>query len=151
MKKQILFAFIIFTTIYTGYSQKMGRERIKALKATSITNAIDLTASEAEKFWPVYNKYTNKNQELKISIESRKYREIKKSENFDTISESEAKQILDNRIELETEILNNKIALYKELSKIISAKKILKLQSAERNFNKKLLQEFGRRRGMNKQ
>jgi Skp family chaperone for outer membrane proteins len=34
-----------------------GRERLEAIQIAYLTRELNLTAQEAEKFWPVYNKY----------------------------------------------------------------------------------------------
>ncbi len=57
--KNILLILVVFVfTTTTVEAQKMNRERIKLLKISYITDAINLTPTEAEKFWPVYNLYT---------------------------------------------------------------------------------------------
>ncbi|WP_298369087.1 sensor of ECF-type sigma factor [uncultured Lutibacter sp.] len=146
--KKSLFIFILLLAISFA-SNAQGRERIKALKATYITNSINLTPTEAEKFWPVYNKYSTKIQELKLSMESG-MRKLKFVNSMNKLTEKEAEKIIDNRIDFEEKILELKISQTKELKKVISAIKILKLQKAERDFNRELLQEYGKRRGMNR-
>lgn len=151
MKKIALTIILILGLVLSISAQKMGKQRILVLKTSYITTAINLNTSEAEQFWPVYNKYSDKIQELKTKLGTENFRRIKKTGNIDALTNKEAEEILANRIKYEEEILKNKIVLNKELKKIISAKKIIKLQQAERNFNKRLLQEFGKRRGMNRQ
>ena len=151
MKKIALLLIFIFGITSSISAQKMGRQRIQALKTSYITTAINLNANEAEKFWPVYNQYTDKIQDLKSKLESETFRKIKETGSIDDITEEKAEEILANRIKYDQEILKNKTMLIKELKKIISAKKIIKLQKAERDFNRRLLQEFGKRRGMNRQ
>ena len=36
------------------------KEKIKALKTAFITTELDLTSAEAEKFWPIYNAFEEK-------------------------------------------------------------------------------------------
>ena len=40
-----------------GCAPEDWRDRIKAEKIAFITDAVGLTSAEAEKFWPVYNKF----------------------------------------------------------------------------------------------
>jgi len=54
--------------------------------------------------------------------------------------------LLNETVNLEKEISEIKIKMIQELSKIISAHKIVKLQKSERDFNKRILQEYGRRK-----
>lgn len=146
MKKilYITFGFLIITS--SIYAQKMNRQKIQLLKTAYITDAIDLTPKEAEKFWPIYNQYTEQLQNLKFKLEGNLRKELKLSGGWKTITEDAAKEILDQSLVLEKEVSETKSKLIQELSKIISAKKIVGLQMAEKDFNRKILQEFGRRR-----
>jgi len=65
---------------------------------------------------------------------------------IDAISEEDAKKIIDNIVNSEKLITENKVKLIQELSKIISAKKIIKLKKAEHEFNRRILQEYGKRK-----
>ena len=47
-------------------SQKM--QNIEALKIAFISRQIQLTPDEAEKFWPVYNQYSNEIHVEKVTI-----------------------------------------------------------------------------------
>lgn len=63
--KQFLLVLILFTGSFTLLKAqdtrqdiKEGRsERIQSLKIAFITQKLELTADEAQKFWPVYNRY----------------------------------------------------------------------------------------------
>ena len=44
--------------------QKHDGSRIESMKVAYITNKLDLTPEEARKFWPVYNSWQNKKEEL---------------------------------------------------------------------------------------
>lgn len=150
--KNILLILVVFVfTTTTVEAQKMNRERIKLLKISYITDAINLTPTEAEKFWPVYNLYTNEIQILKRTLDVEMYRNIKMAGGIENISEIEAQKTLDQMLDLEQQIGDNKTNMIKDLSKIISAKKIVKLQRAERDFNRQILQEFGKRKRMQRQ
>ncbi len=60
MKKSLLIILIFFsgfTTLYAQDDTDPRGEKIKALKIAFITQKLNLTADEAQKFWPVYNQY----------------------------------------------------------------------------------------------
>ncbi len=148
MKKLLFITFLLFLSSSSVVSQKMNRQKITLLKTAFITDAIVLKPKEAEKFWPVYNQYSNQLQELKFKIEGGKMREIKAAGGVENISEANAQEIINQSLVFEKEIYETKIKMVKELSNIISAKQIVKLQKAERDFNKRILQEYGRRKRM---
>ncbi|MBX2920867.1 MAG: hypothetical protein KF746_01645 [Chitinophagaceae bacterium] len=63
MKKLfLLFGFIKFAAVVASAQEIDRGERIRSLEIGYITKHVQLTPGEAEKFWPVFNKYR---QELK--------------------------------------------------------------------------------------
>ena len=66
------------------------RERIKALKVSFITERLDLTEKEAQKFWAVYNEYENKVFKIKYSEIRSIRKEIRTS--LDTMSDGPSQQ-----------------------------------------------------------
>ena len=126
----------------------MQRQRIKALKTSYITDVLNLSPKEAEKFWPVYNLYTYKVKKLKIDSELKIQRQIHLAGGIDYITEAQAQKLIDNSLKIEQQITDAKINMIHKLSTVISSKKILLLKRAERNFNRKMLQELGKRRRM---
>ncbi len=146
MKKALLILAVFVLATSTVVGQKMNRQKIKLLKTSFITDAVNLSPTEAEKFWPVYNLYTDKIHELKRSLDIEIRQAIKSAGGIENITETDAQKTLDQMLLLEHQIGDNKIKLITELSKIISAKKIIALQKSERDFNRQILQEFGRRK-----
>lgn len=140
MKKNITGILILLVTTFS-YSQAK-QKRIQALKVAHITEQLDLTAEEAEKFWPIYNAFENKNQEFR-----RDKLENKRDLNLDNLTEAEAlKFIKDFEEKAEREFKVRK-QYSKDLLKVLPAKKVLKLHQAERDFRRKMFNEFKRRRG----
>ncbi len=148
MKKIITLFMLFILSINLLQAQQLQRQRIKALKTSYITDALNLSPKEAEQFWPVYNLYTYKIKKLKIDSELKIQRQIRLAGGIDYISEEQAKNLISNSLKNEQKVTNAKISMVKELSSIISAKKIILLKKAERNFNRRMLQELGKRRRM---
>ncbi|CAH8290651.1 hypothetical protein EV196_107150 [Mariniflexile fucanivorans] len=141
MKKLTSILFILSFSLIT--MAQSNRDKIKTLKIAFITEKLNLSEKEAQKFWPIYNTFEEENSKLK----SEAY-EARKKIDFETISEEQAKQILkesrlkDNqRQALENEFFNN-------LSKVISAKKIILLHKIEDDFKRKMFDEY-KKRGRN--
>ena len=147
MIKKIILILLFITTVNTLFAQQF-RQKIYLLKNSHITNSLNLTPQEAEKFWPIYNLYSDKIHELKFELEGNLDKKLLKNGDLNTVSDSEAENYLNNSLKIEQEIVTQKIKMKNELAKIISAKKIILLQKAEKDFNRKMLQEYGRRKGM---
>ena len=149
MKKVVFLLFTILLTTSTIVAQQqmqLNRQKVKALKTAYLTEALDLKPREAEKFWPVYNLYSDKIQKLRMQLEGGLQREIKFAGGVENLSENDAKTLIDKSVVFEQQMTDNKIKLVEELSKIISAKKIVMLKKAEKDFNRRILQEYGKRR-----
>lgn len=131
-------------------AQENHRERIRAYKTAHITEQMDLTVQEAEKFWPVYNAYDKEMFSLKVLKVKEEKRRIREKGGMDALNDKEANEVLAVMIQNEKEIIKIKEKLYKDLSKILEPKKLLKLYKAEMDFNKKLLLDY-RRKGPERQ
>jgi hypothetical protein len=141
-KQLITLLFLVFSM--TFYGQESKKEKIKALKIAYITKDLNLSSSEAEKFWPVYNRFDEKQFEIR-RVKMRKIRQDLKNKSLDHITETEANTLLNEIESLETETYQNSSKFIVELRKIISPVKILKLKQAEDDFNKTLLKQYRKR------
>lgn len=137
--KQITLLIAILTFTLTGLSaQEKGKndwqDRWKAEKIAYITDAVNLTSEEAEKFWPVYNKCeSEKKNSFKAVMDA--YKALEDAINAGK-SENELKLLLDKYIdsqEFGKEIERKYVAEYR---KILSDKKIAKLYIAEESFRR---------------
>ena len=70
MKKYILLLLVMLGS-FAGIKAQDGNdtraEKIQALKIAFITQKLQLTTQEAEKFWPVYNQYDNEIRNIQLS------------------------------------------------------------------------------------
>lgn len=144
--KKIIFGILLFT-VFTGVAQRNDNDKIKAYKTAFITEALELTVSEAEKFWPIYNAYEKEYQKIKIVKTRQVFRKIRTVGGIDKLSDAEADTILEELLEIDIKVAEAKKQLKKDLTGVISSKKIIKLISAEQNFNKELLKRFRNRAG----
>jgi len=137
-KKIIIIALFLSTTI--GFSQGK-HEKIKALKVAQITETLDLSEVEAQKFWPLYNAFEDNKKSLKESIYKKRT-----SINFETISESEAKEVIKEINALNTQKHDSYNNYVSDLQKVLPAKKVLLLKKAENEFKHKMFEEFKKRK-----
>ena len=141
--KHFITALFLICTV-TFYGQENKKEKIKALKIAYITKDLSLSSSEAEKFWPVYNSFDEKQFDLRM-VKMRKIRQELKSKSIENFSDAEANALLNQIDNLEEDSYQNKKKLITDLHKIISPVKILKLKQAEDDFNKSLLKQYRKR------
>jgi hypothetical protein len=131
---------------YAQREQKKGvlKEKIETQKIAYITNKLALTAAEAQQFWPVYNEFSDKNEELLKAF--RKNNLEDRDVNVETISDKEAMDMADEQIIQAQRILDLRKKYHAEFKKVLPAKKLLKLYQTERDFKKFLLKEIKERR-----
>lgn len=122
-----------------GKMDKESRAKIKALHKAYITDKLTLSDKETEAFWPIYEAHQKKVQELR-----RSFKKLKKS--IKDMSDAEADQFVDKMLVLEQKKLDLKILLYKELKPIISSKKIMRLERAEKGFKMEVMKRMKRHR-----
>lgn len=120
---------------------------MKAFKTAYITDELELSVKEAEKFWPVYNKYDRKLFSLKVEKARKERHRIKELGGPENVSDEEATKIVFNMLDAEKEASVTREKMYKDLSKILPPPKLLALYQAEMNFNKRLLSEYRKRKG----
>lgn len=110
-------------------------QQIETIKVAYITSKLDLTAEEAQKFWPVYNSYQKEMMDL-----MRKRREARLKPNIDPNDKINAD------LAYETRMLELKKKYKKIYAKAIPAEKILLLYQAEREFREHLIKQLNHRR-----
>ena len=118
------------------------RKKIKVMKVSFITEQLDLTEKEAVKFWPVYNKFEKKRNNIHFSERHKLKLHIKNKGGIENLSEKEAKSITQKMLAIEKSVYQNQVDFHREMSAIISYKKLVKLQMVEREFNRKLFRRY---------
>lgn len=137
-----IITLLILSMSLSSFSQDNDRrERIKALKVAYLTEQLELSKTEAQQFWPVYNAFEEQEHQFRKDGYSKR-----KDINVETLSEQEAKKMIDEMNSTEKKKYELREKFIKDLQTILSSKKIIKLKSAEDDFNKKMFEEYKKRR-----
>ena len=130
---------LLFTQLSLLAQKGKIKDRIEPLKIAYITQKLGLTSEEAQKFWPVYNKFNDDLQKLRSSTKDKLADELSE---LATMSETEAEKTLN-------EMLNYKVSeaeLIKkyasEFKKVLPVKKVVMLYKAENDFKRELLKKL---------
>ena len=141
MKKLILLS-LLFLLTFSAFSQHKEREeRIKTLKIAFITERLAFTETEAQKFWPIYNAFEEENNKLRRDSYNKR-----KVEDFESMTEADAKLLLDDMSSIENKRHKLREKFMKDLLAVLPAKKVILLKKTEDEFNKKMFEEFKKRR-----
>ena len=114
-------------------------ENIETLKIGFITKKLDLTPEEAQKFWPVYNQYSDKLQEIRKK-RRQNYREAKQK--FDEMTDKEVEQAVDNEMTDRQKELDLQKEYHSKFKAVLPIKKVAKLYVAEEQFKMELLNKL---------
>jgi hypothetical protein len=135
---KIIFLFLLlFTGNLFSQNNKKTRDELDAMKVAFITKKLDLSAKEAQAFWPLYNEFEDKREALRMEL-----RQLRKNAklNIDEMTDAEA----DVYIETEMTYRQKDMELTKErqrkLKAVLSPKKIAILYRAEEQFKQILLE-----------
>ena len=143
MKKTILiavvFSFIILQTSAQDEPHKGKWEKYRSEKVSFLTDKLELSPTEAQKFWPVYNELE------KMRWEAQKMRrdlEIKVRDAEASLSKKDAIQLTKDftgSMEKEGALL---VRYNEEFLKILPPEKVLKLYQAENEFRMYMIKKF---------
>ncbi|MEZ4853723.1 Spy/CpxP family protein refolding chaperone [Flavobacterium sp.] len=147
MKTNVALMLLLVATAFSfGQNTNERKDKIKALKIAYITEKLNLTTEEAQKFWPIYNAFDEKQFELRHAMRKDKMQRID-DEGLNNLSEQEAQELLTQFEKNEDELHTIRKKFINEVKKVLSAKKIILLKKTEDEFNRKLLHEFKGRKG----
>ncbi len=143
------FLFLLLLIVaFTGKAQNKPpfddqREKIEAQKVAFITEQLQLTPEEAQKFWPVYSQYNNSKNELAHDF----FKGGKRMRpNDETMSDKDAAELADNYIRHAQKMLDIQKEYHLKFKEILPPKKLLKLYNVEREFQRMLLKRLGERK-----
>jgi hypothetical protein len=153
-KITLMAAFIGFITLLPILTTAQGeqrempmgekKEKLKAHKIAFITERLQLTPAEAEKFWPVYNEHEAAMETL--------HKEFKKSHSFEPediekMTDAEANKFIEDHQKHEQQTMDQRKVFIGKLKGVIPSKKILMLMDAEKDFRVEVVRKVAGKDG----
>lgn len=111
--------------------QKMSKEEKDAKMIGFLTEKLELTAAEAEEFWPVFNEYREK---LKGNHQAFKDQKPEKEMKLDDMSDAEVRELIDNGFKMKENDLAIKKEYNEKFIEILGVKRTAKLYHLEKEF-----------------
>ncbi|MBI3518674.1 MAG: hypothetical protein HY062_04890 [Bacteroidetes bacterium] len=137
-KKYIFVCLFVVVAIVSIAQPASKRDKIEALRVTFINEKVNFTAQEAQLFWPLYNEYNDKLDNVRKSFRQ----QYIKSTDFTTLTDKEA----DAYINAEMALKQKEYELFKEyferFKKILPIKKVALLRRAEEEFKRELIKNI---------
>lgn len=150
MKVQLLILLGFILSMSCSFAQGTGntlqnkREQVQAQKVAFITAKLNLTAEEAQQFWPLYNEYQKKKGTV---LKERKLLMEKLRNNTNTISEDEYEAYGDKYIELNLEESKLANEYHQKFKSVLKPSQVIILYKAENQFKQWLLKQIRNRKG----
>jgi len=117
------------------------KEKIKAARIGLITQRLGLTPEQAEKFWPIYNEFTQKRTDLK-----QQYKDAEKNINPNKPDPKQEQALVDLGLKLKQDELTLEKDYSGKLMSVITAQQLLNLRQAERDFRNIIINMLNNRR-----
>jgi len=120
------------------------RKQIETHKIAYLTDKLDLTTSEAQLFWPVYNAHRDKMEAERADFRKK----LSEYQDDDApLSDENANKIIEEVVAHEQRMLDMRRSYLKELNTALSPQKIVKLIEAEKGFREELVRRVSRGHG----
>ena len=136
-----IIAVVLISSTAVFAQNKETEQKIQAARIALITERLSLTPEQAEKFWPLYNEFSQKRKELR-----NEYNAEKAKLNMETATEEQKRALLNFGHQLKERNLALERTYSDRMLSIITSDQILSLKKAEDDFRKMVLQQIQKRR-----
>jgi Skp family chaperone for outer membrane proteins len=137
MKYSYVFLFMICVTFLVAQPQRK-RDKIEALRTSYINQKVNFSDQEAQAFWPMYNEYNEKLENLKKKFRQQYVKNI----DFNLMSEKDAESFLNAESVLKLKEYELHKEYYEKFRKSVPVKKIVLVRRAEDEFRKELIKNI---------
>ena len=135
--KKIAIIVLSMTFTFSAFSQQMRdkiEQKVNIQRIAFLTQRLSLTETEAQQFWPIYNEFTDKLQQIR--------KPVKPEKPFDEQADADVEKMITAQFDRESRETDLKKEYFIKLKKVISVKKIAKLYKAEKDFRGELVKQL---------
>ena len=122
------------------------RDNIENLHTAFITEKVNLSPEEAQKFWPVYDQYHADLDAIKKQRQQNKEM-ITKAGGIDNMSDADVQKLIASETDVQTRELELRKSYIAKFEQVIPPRKVAKFYIAEEEFKLYLLKQLSNRRG----
>ncbi|MFA5814089.1 MAG: hypothetical protein WC865_00515 [Bacteroidales bacterium] len=112
--------------------------KMKAERVSFLTDKLQLSVEEAEKFWPVYNEYLTKREEMMWGKRQKMHRDFDPGQ----LSDEEMNNMLNDVLDQEVKLAQLKKDYFVRLKAILPIRKVLTLHRVEQEFMNHMLNQI---------
>ena len=137
MKNQLFYTLFLLiltgsTVFAQGNNSQFNKTKLESAKVAFITNRLSLTPEQAEKFWPIYNKYADERSSV--------MNELSKIDRAgdNGISDSQAREMIQRRFDHQKKLLDQEREFMGNIVQVISPAQAIKLSNINREFTRQV-------------
>ncbi|MBS0012081.1 MAG: hypothetical protein KFF49_11760 [Bacteroidales bacterium] len=142
MKRLYLIILLVFC-VSSIFAQRNRGEVIEAQKIAFFTRYLDLSPEEARMFWPIYDEFTEKRNEI---VRQRNDITQEVGRNFMKMNDQELEEAGDKLIGLDLQEAELKADYHEKFKEVLSPSKVVRLYHTESRFKNYLLNQLRSRR-----
>jgi len=141
--KRYIYTLILLIFSISTYSQELTKhekiEQLMAQKVAFITNKLELTPIEAQKFWPIYNEFFKKKEML--NNEKKKVTHSLQL-NWQSLTTEKKEELSDRIVAFKIEEANLEKIYHEKFKTVLPIDKVILLYNAENQFKNYLLKQI---------
>jgi hypothetical protein len=141
-------ALMIFFISFPAFSQEQQERpkpdprherfaKIQAMKIAYITQELNLTPGEAEKFWPLYNEFEAKRNKIMNGVIKGTPHEMP---DLGNMSDEEVNEMILNKFKEERAMVDLQEEYFVKYKEVLPVKKVARYYEAEKRFRSRLIQ-----------
>lgn len=147
MKKYSIILVFSFLSANLFCQRPDKRAELNTLKIGFLTKQLELTSTEAQAFWPIYNEFDSK----MFALRQQRFQK-NRSLDINNLTDQEALELIQNMRAAEEKKYKYESQLIDDLIQILPPKKIIILKKSEMEFSRKVLEQYKqKRKGMRPQ
>ncbi|GGF25176.1 hypothetical protein [Hymenobacter cavernae] len=141
LRNTLILLLLLTGTLRVQAQQSAERQermnRIENAKIAFLTDKLSLTQEQAQRFWPVYNEFTDKRRDL-----GQKQKQLR-STKVESLNDQQIRDLLKQNTTLRQNEVNLEKEYYDKFQKVLSVRQTGQLLVAEREFTREILQKLG--------
>lgn len=122
---------------------KEHHKKVKAYRISFLTEELDLSTAEAEKFWPLFRRYDKAKDSLHKAY-YQNHRWLKDSLTY--LTDASAMELIEQHCQKEHQLMKKKEEMAQAFTEVIGAKKTLKFLHLEHRFRQRLVEKMRKKK-----
>lgn len=135
--KILIVILLAFTTCLAFSQSKEALEKIEAAKIGLITERLELTPEQAEKFWPIYKEFELQQRQLR-----EEFKQLKRGYDPQNSTETENQALIAKGLQIKERQVNLEKTYSCRMQQVISSRQLINLRKAEADFRDMLMERL---------